>query len=56
MIADFFTEPLQGSEFTEFRDEILNVKQIQQHQLCTGVRWVKMAKHDALVKLAIWKW
>ena len=26
MIADFFTKPLQGSKFTRFRDQILNVQ------------------------------
>jgi hypothetical protein len=27
MIADFFTKPLQGTAFTDFRDFIMNVKQ-----------------------------
>ena len=26
MVADFFTKPLQGSKFTRFRDQILNVQ------------------------------
>ena len=26
MVADFFTKPLQGSKFTQFRDQILNVQ------------------------------
>ena len=28
MVADFFTKPLQGSKFRQFRDAILNVPQI----------------------------
>jgi Reverse transcriptase (RNA-dependent DNA polymerase) len=40
MIGDFFTKPLQGAQFTKFRDEIMNVNSttyIEESQNCRSV-------------------
>ena len=48
MVRDYFTKPMQGAKFREFRDAILNVQdgQMIDYQLCTRVHWRKDENSD----------
>ena len=38
MIGDFFTEPLQGKKFVEFRDSILGIRAVETYAAGLGAQ------------------